>query len=291
MGCKIKLTEIIKFNKAKSAYLKSVKINFSLFLMLLFISSLFIFLSDTSIVSGYAGFVPNPPTGNNTTDINIENEYIIFSSDAGSFWKFDWGDGTSTDWIQVKEGQTRIMQSHSWGSYGTYELKVKHKSMHSVESSWSEPLHITVSPITDNPSDEQSQTDSDNDGLKDNIELSIGTNPNNPNDVLFVIIQSTTYCLIDTNNDGNFNYLYNPSNGVKTLVEKKEGYYLLDINNDKNWDYRYSNGFYEAYVAPFEVPWLYIAIGIIIGIIIILFILFKKGVLFFYQEEVIIEEK
>ena len=133
--------------------------------------------------------------------------------------------------------------------------------------------------------------DDDNDGLKDTLEESIGTNPKNENDAVIAIIQGTTYFLIDTNSDDIFDYLYNPSNSIKSNILEKNDYFYLDINNDNNWDYIYSNGYYEVYVYPFEVPWVYILIGVIIAIILTIFFLFKKGIIFLYQEEVTVEEK
>lgn len=68
------------------------------------------------------------------------------------------------------------------------------------------------------------------------------------------------------------------------------------MNEDSNWDYTYS--FVDGTVKPydvestpsFEFPWLTAVITIAIVVFIVLFLLFKTGILFVYEEEYEVEE-
>jgi hypothetical protein len=103
------------------------------------ISLLIIFFMSFSIVfcsfifecnvSGSNSFTPYPPSGNITTDINIENEYIIYTSEVGSSWMFDWGDGIFSNWIYVTDSDDYISQPHTWNSYGDYEVRIKQRNL------------------------------------------------------------------------------------------------------------------------------------------------------------------
>jgi hypothetical protein len=52
-------------------------------------------------------------------------------------YQWDWGDGTSSN-------QTGNSSSHAWDSEGTYNVRVKVTDCYDAESSWSEPLPVTV---------------------------------------------------------------------------------------------------------------------------------------------------
>jgi hypothetical protein len=59
------------------------------------------------------------------------------------YYKFDWGDGHQSIWLQSDE------RSHSWDQAGTYQVKVKAKDLFiDGESEWSDPFTVTV---TDEP--------------------------------------------------------------------------------------------------------------------------------------------
>ena len=305
----------------------NASISLIVFFIIIFSFIFCCFINDTN-VSGYIPYTPSSPLGNSTTDINVENEYKIITSEVGSSWMFDWGDGTSTDWIVVGPTDTEISRVHNWYSYGDYEVKVKHKNIYQTESAWSNPLTITVAPPADvdedgwpykieiaygtdpeNPDDfpldtdgdgtpdEDSidgayigDTDDDNDGLSDELENLLGSNARKFGDITFLIIEGTTYCLVDTNGNGKSDVLYNTFTEIQTGVSIKNNDMHLDINGDGEWDYTYNQGILTVYEAPFEIPWLYVILGIIGIILLIIYVLFKKGILFFYEEEYIIEE-
>lgn len=289
-------------------------------------SFVFICFNAVGVSAGISQYTPASPTGSISTDINIENEYTIFTSEAGSSWMFDWGDGSHSDWIEVGAFVDSISQSHSWSSYGEYEVKVKHSSVYMAESAWSSPLVVKVTLPTDPDGDGYSNdieiaygtdqndpnkypsdtdgdgtfdgdsqdgnyvgdTDDDNDGVSDILEEKIGSSPKNFDDITLIVLNGPTYCLADTDGDGESDVLYNFNTGLKTGSSVKGDTAYLDTNGDGRWEYTYSHGVIRK--QPFEIPLLYVLFGIVLIILLTLFVLFKKGVLFLYQEEYVAEE-
>jgi C1A family cysteine protease len=90
---------------------------------------------------------PIPPTG--LTDGIIEQIYNFEtkSSDIDGhniYYKWDWGDGSSSEWKGPYDSDTYARARHSWSSQGNYQIKVKAKDVHGAESDWSEPLTIIM---------------------------------------------------------------------------------------------------------------------------------------------------
>ena len=319
-------------NKAGKLQKKFISVNNS-FINLIIIFTLILALTFCCFtyncnVSASSFFTPSPPVGNTTTDINIENEYSIKTSETGSSWMFDWADGSYSDWIVLGDSDNSISQTHTWHSYGNYEVRVKQRNVYLTESTWSNPLIVTVTPPSDldgdgwsndletaygkDPEDSEDypldtdnddipdedsidgtyfgDTDDDNDGLTDTIETTLGSNPKKFGDVEFLLIDTTTYCLVDTNENEKFDLLYNTQTDLKTSANYENGATLLDINGDGSYDYSYDQGFLEVYKEPFKIQWLYVVLGAIAIVLLIIFILFKKGILYLYEEEYIIEK-
>lgn len=305
-----------KAGKMKKTSCNLKKKNFYTYLMLFLI--LTIILSFTVDASS---FVPYPPDGTTKGDKNIEYEYTINTVEVGSSWMFDWGDGTYSDWIVLGKSDPFISQNHSWTEYGEYQVRVKYKGPYSSESPWSPPLIVNISqpkdidkdgwtniveesygtdprnssshPLdTDNDGlpDECSidgkfigDTDDDADGLEDAIEISLGSNPKNNHDVETIFVENRLFYIVDTDNDGYGNILFNLETNSKTKIKNQDGLLYLDIDSDGSWDYTY-DGELLVYT-PF--PWLQLIIGIVGVILIILVILFKTGIIYIYEEEVV----
>jgi len=305
--------------------IKSVSIVFLVVLTLLFSFILiFGYYDNINVASAYTPYTPASPTGSTTGYTNVDYEYIIYTMEVGSYWMFDWDDGSYSDWVEVENSDTFISQNHSWESPGEYEVRVKHRSIYFVESSWSPPLIVTITihpdvdgdgysyeieeaygknpedpndypldtdgdriPDDDSPDGSYSgDSDDDNDGLSDIYEETLGSNSKDSNDVIGIIIQGTTYYIVDTDGDGNSDILYNSQTNSHTKVKIENGLIYLDTTRDGSWDHTF-NGAVARY-EPF--PWLYVSIGIILIVIIIIFLLFKKGILYFYEEEYVVEE-
>jgi hypothetical protein len=56
---------------------------------------------------------------------------------------FDWGDGNS-DWSDYINSGEEVSMDYSWSEKGTYEVKVKLKDEHGLESDWSDPLSVKI---------------------------------------------------------------------------------------------------------------------------------------------------
>jgi hypothetical protein len=128
--------------------------------------------------------------------------------------------------------------------------------------------------------------DSDGDGISDDIEVLIGLDPNNRQDVQFIEINHSYFYFIDTNNDGNYDSLYNPTGRITNIGILDDGRLLLDVYLGTDWDYYYNP--LTSEITPYneyknssdEFPWIYLIIIItIILVILIIFLLFKFGYL------------
>lgn len=61
------------------------------------------------------------------------------------FYWFDWGDGTSSQWIGPYPSNVTIESSHVWNSQGDYVVRVKAKDEYGSLSEWSDPVGIKLS--------------------------------------------------------------------------------------------------------------------------------------------------
>lgn len=102
--------------------------------------------------------------------------------------------------------------------------------------------------------------------------------------------------LIDTDGDGKPDEFYDEENQRSIPMKKNaDGTYLIDVDDDGVWDYIYDPvsgqvSTYEPSEDEGEIPWLLIiGIGAVIAVIVVVFILFKSGIIYF--EEVEVDEK
>jgi hypothetical protein len=61
------------------------------------------------------------------------------------YWSF--GDGTYTGWMGPYESGHTLCVTHLYSGPGTYEVRVKLKDVHGLESNWSEPYNYTVNEL------------------------------------------------------------------------------------------------------------------------------------------------
>jgi hypothetical protein len=253
----------------------------------------------------------------------VENQFIVPTSDVGSSWMFDWGEGNFSEWIYVGSNDSSISQYYSWNTYGVYNVRVKHRSTYLVESSWSDPLIVTVQIPSDldgdgfendleisygtNQTDEndfprdtdgdgipdydsidmayKGDLDDDNDGIDDILENKIGLNPKIYDEITYISIEGDTYILANNDYDDEFEILFNMITESMSNIIVKNGKSYLDINGNKIYDYIYYKGSLSVYKETNEVSWILIVIAVICVILAIFFILFKKGILYFYIEK------
>jgi hypothetical protein len=90
---------------------------------------------------------PDTPTGPTKGSLNREYTFSTRATDPDGdqiYYKWDWGDGQSSDWLGPYTSGLTVQASHTWTQLGTYELKVKAKDINEATSDWSEPLTITI---------------------------------------------------------------------------------------------------------------------------------------------------
>ena len=91
---------------------------------------------------------PSKPSG--TTDGKIGNSYSYSTSanenDEDRVWyKWSWGDGEQSEWIGPYNSGETCSASHTWDERDrNLEVKVKAKDAYGGESSWSDPLSVTM---------------------------------------------------------------------------------------------------------------------------------------------------
>jgi len=92
---------------------------------------------------------PNPPTGVISGNIKTEYTYMIDettdpdNNEKEIYYKFDWGDETSSRWLNRYWFEWGLMK-HSWKKQGNYNVRVKAKDIYGAESDWSDSLTISL---------------------------------------------------------------------------------------------------------------------------------------------------
>lgn len=90
---------------------------------------------------------PAAPVGKTNGGINTEYTYTAQTTDPDGdelYYLFDWGDGTFSGWVGPKNSGQIVSASHKWTTEGNYEIKVKAKDEHGVQSEWSPTIPITM---------------------------------------------------------------------------------------------------------------------------------------------------
>ena len=91
---------------------------------------------------------PTRPSGPTNIESNINYGFTISTFDIDNDkirYKFDWGDGDISNWSNYTESNTTITMTNYWNKTQTYEISVIAQDEKGSNSSWSQPLNITVS--------------------------------------------------------------------------------------------------------------------------------------------------
>jgi len=89
---------------------------------------------------------PSRPSGQTSGEAGVTYLYTTITTDLDGdqvYYKWDWGDGTASNWLGPYASGAEASASHSW-SKGSYSIKVKAKDVHDAESGWSDPLPISM---------------------------------------------------------------------------------------------------------------------------------------------------
>ncbi|MGF3584380.1 MAG: PKD domain-containing protein, partial [Thermoplasmatota archaeon] len=93
---------------------------------------------------------PNNATIASGVDIGYIQQLYTFTSYStdpegfGIYYRWDFGDGTITDWIGPVDSGTTVSYSHYWNVPGHYDVKVQVKDVGGVTSEWSTPKGVDI---------------------------------------------------------------------------------------------------------------------------------------------------
>jgi hypothetical protein len=90
---------------------------------------------------------PDTPNGPTTGESKTSYTYSTVTDDTDGdqvFYLFDWGDNTQSEWFGPYQSGEVIQASHIWNKKGDYQIRVKAKDEHGVESEWSDILPISL---------------------------------------------------------------------------------------------------------------------------------------------------
>ena len=225
--------------------------------------------------------IPVIPSGSTFVIAGNNYSYSTFVSEPkGELWyRFDWGDSTFSDWTHYISAETSVGVSYSWIDAGVYSVRAQAKNSFNLESEWSEPLSIEV------------VLDSDNDGLYDSLEQSLGSSPDDESDVSSVSVGSKSHFVV-VSMSGDFIFYNTTSENSSVMSLGSDGGYLLDDDGDGSWDYVYSpaSSSFSVYVVNTSFVWQtwhFIVLGCLL-VVFIVWLLFKLGIIYFitYEEEI-----
>jgi len=94
--------------------------------------------------------IPPTPTGPDSGTPGTPYEFTATTTDPEGddvAFKFDWGDGSESDWTSFVDSGGSASRSHSWSTEGTYYVKVKAKDTYNAESGWSAGHSITIGAV------------------------------------------------------------------------------------------------------------------------------------------------
>ncbi len=90
---------------------------------------------------------PATPDGEISGRIGVEYTYTSVTTDPEGdeiYYLFDWGDDTYSGWLGPFSSGDEVEASHRWSERGSYEIRVKAKDEHGVQSEWSDPLSASM---------------------------------------------------------------------------------------------------------------------------------------------------
>lgn len=101
-------------------------------------------------------YPPQKPSKPSGSQLGIVNKGYIYNTSATDpegddvFYKFDWGDDSTSIWLGPYDSGEEISASHIWPEIGTYQVRVKAKDMFGHESDWSDPLSVKILSVNQN---------------------------------------------------------------------------------------------------------------------------------------------
>jgi len=93
---------------------------------------------------------PERPNGPTEGVVGMEYTFLTSTTDPDGdqvSYLWDWGDETPTEWTDFNDSGVTVYARHTWDDAKTYEIKVKARNTHNIESDWSPPLMICIADI------------------------------------------------------------------------------------------------------------------------------------------------
>ena len=90
---------------------------------------------------------PSEPDGPTDLEIGEYGEFCTEATDPDGNhiqYKFDWGDGSYSDWSDLVDSGEEYCTENAWGLSGEYEVRVQVRDEHGKYSDWSDPLTVEV---------------------------------------------------------------------------------------------------------------------------------------------------
>ena len=91
---------------------------------------------------------PETPSGPASGKVGEEYTYTSSTTDPDDdelYYLFDWGDGTYSSWVGPYNSGDEASATHTWSvKDDNYQIRVKSKDRHGVQSEWSNPLVVSM---------------------------------------------------------------------------------------------------------------------------------------------------
>ncbi len=90
---------------------------------------------------------PTTPSGPASGIVGTEYTYTTSTTDPESdkiSYMFDWGDGTTSSWVGPFNSGATASAKKTWGTKGTFAIRVVAKDDHGQLSIWSDPLSVSM---------------------------------------------------------------------------------------------------------------------------------------------------
>jgi len=91
--------------------------------------------------------IPDRPSGPSSGKPGVEYLFTTSTIDPDGddvFYMWRWGDGNYSDWLGPFDSGATASATHIWSEEGNYQVRVKAKDIHGVETDWSESLPISM---------------------------------------------------------------------------------------------------------------------------------------------------
>jgi len=91
---------------------------------------------------------PKQPTGATSIKSGVTYYYVSSASDPDNdkiSLRFNWGDGTYSNWTEYVPINTNVSLSHTWSNISSYNISVIAQDEKGANSNWSDPLTIIIS--------------------------------------------------------------------------------------------------------------------------------------------------